>query len=39
MEDQEADNVAAGNVAGSKEWQGSGKKDAQEGINGMKVRL
>lgn len=27
-----------GNVTGSKEWQESGKKDAQEGINEMKVR-
>lgn len=26
-----------GNITGSKEWQDSGKKDAQEGINEMKV--
>ncbi|KAH8787668.1 hypothetical protein BGZ57DRAFT_755196 [Hyaloscypha finlandica] len=26
-----------GNVTGSKEWQESGKKDAQEGINEMKA--
>jgi hypothetical protein len=28
-----------GTVTGSKEWQESGKKDAQEGINEMKVSL
>jgi len=27
-----------GNLTGSKEWQESGKKDAKEGIEGMKVR-
>lgn len=27
-----------GNVTGSKEWIDSGKKDAQEGIDTMKVR-
>ncbi|PMD16519.1 hypothetical protein NA56DRAFT_580187 [Hyaloscypha hepaticicola] len=26
-----------GNITGSKEWQDSGKKDAQEGINEMKA--
>jgi hypothetical protein len=34
---QEANIGAVGNVTGSKEWQESGKKDAQEGINEMKV--
>ena len=34
---QEANIGAVGNVTGSKEWQDSGKKDAQEGINEMKV--
>jgi hypothetical protein len=33
----ETDIGAVGNVTGSKEWQESGKKDAQEGINEMKV--
>jgi len=30
---------AVGNVTGSKEWQESGKKDTQAGIEEMKVRL
>lgn len=33
----EADIGTVGNVTGSKEWQDSGKKDAHEGINEMKV--
>lgn len=28
-----------GNVTGNKEWTESGKKDAQEGIDTMKVRI
>jgi hypothetical protein len=36
-ENQETDAGTVGNVTGSKEWQESGKKDAQEGINEMKV--
>lgn len=28
-----------GNVAGSKEWQESGKKDAEEGIGSMRVGI
>lgn len=35
----ETDIEVVGNVTGSKEWQESGKKDAQEGIDEMKVRF
>jgi len=37
ISNQEANISAVGNITGSKEWQDSGKKDAQEGINEMKV--
>ena len=37
--ESEANSGAVGNVTGSKEWQESGKKDAREGINEMKVRF
>ena len=33
------DETQVGNITGSKEWQASGKKDAEAGIGEMKVRF